>query len=86
MSMWYLPAAGQFRYAQVKFESSLMQRHDGCWWFGQPGRCGSWNALIATFIVAASMDVLFVMTMLLLGTETSSKSNRMKRYCSLSTV
>ena len=31
-------------------DTSLVQKHDGCWWFGQPGRCGSWKFLISTFI------------------------------------
>ena len=62
----------------------VVQKHDACWWFGQPGRCGSWNILIATFIVAAGADFLLVLIRVFLGNENSRKSPRMQRCSSQS--
>ena len=60
----------------------LLQKDDGCWWFGQPGRCGLWNIIIATFIVAAATDFTLIIVMVVLGNEKSNKSTRMQRCCS----
>ena len=74
-------AVCRVRCAQVNSDCSLVQKGVDCFWFGQPGRCVSWNILITTFVIAASVDSLLVLIMTLLG-EKSSKSTRMKRYCS----
>ena len=63
-------------------DCAVVQKQDGCWWFGQPGRCGSWNILIATFIVAAGTDFVLVAFKVFLGNENSGKSAREQRYCS----
>ena len=74
----------QFKCIPVNPECCAVQKHDGCWWFGQSGRCGSWNILITTFMVAAGTDFLLVDTKIWLGNQSSSKSPRTHRYSSQS--
>ena len=57
-----------------------MQRQDGCWWFGQPGRCGVWNGIIVVFILVSVIDLFLLLIMALGGNEKSRVSARMQRY------
>lgn len=79
--MRFMLAAVQFQCTPLMHsDCALMQKHDGCWWFGQPGECRSWDVLIATFIVAAGTDYVMVMALVVCGNEKSNKSTRMLRY------
>lgn len=35
-----------------------MQKHEGCYWFGEPGRCGTYNAIEAIICFCAVLDLL----------------------------
>ena len=72
----------QLEYTSDKSAIAVVQKDDRCWRFGQPGRCGSWNILIAAFTVAAGTDFLLVIFKSFLGNENLNKSARMQRYAS----
>lgn len=57
-----------------------VQKQDDCWWFGKPGLCGTWAVFIAVYCIFAASDFAAVIVILLLGTEKSGQSNRMRRY------
>ena len=57
-----------------------LQRRSGCWLFGVPGRCDTWNLLIALFCAFASIDLMLVVTITLYGRE-KMESTEAKRRC-----
>ena len=61
---------------QLDHTAPIVQRQDGCWWFGQPGRRGVWNGMIVVFILVSVIDLFLLLIMALGGNEKSRVSAR----------
>ena len=65
----------------LEFKGCCVQKADGCWWFGEPGHCGTWNVLIVTLFTCAVLDFILVSCILIFGTaaDNAAQSKRMER-------
>ena len=57
-----------------------LQRRNGCWWFGVPGRCGTWNLLITIFCIFAAIDFILGLATSVHGLESMDSSQGKRRY------
>ena len=53
-----------------------LQRRDGCWMFGQPGRCGGGTLLITAYCALAAIDLLLAVARTVLGTKVTGTGKR----------
>lgn len=53
-----------------------LQRNDGCWCFGEPGRCDTWAILIGFMCFFTALDFTVALGRNVSGVETVAKSRR----------
>jgi hypothetical protein len=58
-----------------------MQKSEGCWWFGTPGKCNVFTILAAVLVPCALLDFLSSVAMMILGSEQSLFPGHSTRRC-----